>query len=135
MTNPAMFGDIESRWRPLTPAEQTIAETRLEDAWRKLKRDVRKLNPDAPDLESRFAIEEDLEAEAVKVLADSVARLLRNADTARKGSVTLDDRSRSWEYDEDYSSSQLYFTDDELAGLAPVTGGRDRPRAFSVMPS
>ena len=126
MANPAIPADIESRWRPLTTAEAGVASVRLDDAWRKLQRDV-------PGIEDRFAADPDLRAEAVKVLADAVARLLRNGETPRKGSFGIDDHTRSWEYDETYSSSHLYFTDDELEGLTPTID--PRARAYSVMPS
>ena len=128
MTNPAQTEDIESRWRTLTTAETPIAQTRLDDAWRKLRRDV-------PGIEARFATEGELQEDAVQVLADAVIRVLqaneRNGD--RRGSVTIDDSTRSWERD-DSVRSDLYFTEAELASVrAPAE--EFRPRAFSVQPS
>lgn len=128
MANPASVADIESRWRPLTTAETTVATTRLEDAWRKLKRDI-------PDLESRMVGNADLTADTIRVLADSVIRVLQSLERGglRKGSVGLDDASRSWELDDSVRAS-LYFTDEEIADLSN-TGRRKRARAFSVQPT
>jgi hypothetical protein len=128
MANPAVYGDIEARWRPLAPAEQTVATTRLDDAWRKLKKDV-------PDLESRMAGDDDLTADAVRVLSDAVIRVLQSVarNGVRKGSTGVDDATTSWELDASVQAG-LYFTDDEIADLAS-TGRRKRARAFSVQPS
>lgn len=120
--------DIENRWRPLTDAEKIVGETRLEDAWRKLKREV-------STLELRMADDADLTADVVRVLADSVIRVLQSnaRNGLRKGAVGVDDGTASWELDASIQGG-LYFTDDELADLSP-TGRRKKPRAFSVMPS
>lgn len=128
MSNPANASDVVARWRSLTTAEEVIAATRLEDAWRKLKKDV-------PTLESRMVGNEDLTADAVRVLADAVIRLLQANERGglRKGSVGIDDASRSWELDSSIQNS-LYFTDEELADLNP-TGRRRGARAYSVQPS
>lgn len=129
MANPATPADIESRWRSLTPAETTIATTRLDDAWRKLKHDV-------PGLEARMAADEDLAADVVRVLADAVIRLLRSAqsDGLKRRTVAVDDGSATFERDTDYDRAALYFTESELDDLS---GGpsRGRTRAFSVQPS
>lgn len=128
MANPATTADIVSRWRPLTSAEQTVATTRLDDAWRKLKRDL-------PDLEPRMVGDTDLTDEVKRVLADAVIRLLQSAIRGglRKGSVGVDDGSTSWELDSSIRSD-LYFTDDEYADLSSL--GKRRPaRAFSIQPT
>lgn len=128
MASPASPADVESRWRPLTPAQEAVADTRLEDAWRKLKKDV-------PDLESRMAGDDDLSADVIRVLSDAVIRLLQSLERRglRKGAVGVDDGSASWELDASIRTD-LYFTDDEIADLSP-SGGRRRARAFSVQPT
>lgn len=128
MANPATPADIVSRWRPLTSTEQPVALTRLDDAWRKLKRDV-------DNLELRMAGDEDLTADVKRVLADAVIRVLQGLERngLRKGAVGIDDATSSWEVDAAIRYG-LYFTDEELADLSE-TGRRRRPRAFSVMPS
>lgn len=128
MANPATTDDIVNRWRPLTALETTVAETRLDDAWRKLKRDI-------PDLESRMVDNADLTADVIRVLADAVIRLLQSVarDGLRKGTVSVDDGTAGWELDASIQAS-LYFTDEEYADLSS-TGRRRKPRAFSVIPS
>ena len=128
MTSPATTADIVSRWRPLTTQESTVATTRLEDAWRKLKRDL-------PTLEARMVGNADLTAETVRVLADAVTRILVSLERGRlrKGSVGIDDGSASWELDASIRAD-LYFTDEELADLSE-TGKRKPVRVFSVQPS
>lgn len=128
MANPATTADIVSRWRSLTAAEETVATTRLEDAWRKLRREV-------PDLETRLADGGDLEDDAIQVMADAVIRVLQanERNGLRRGSVTIDDHSRTWEVD-DTVRSDLYFTEAEIASLLPAAEASG-PRAFSVMPS
>lgn len=128
MPNPATTDDIRSRWRSLTSSETTVAETRLDDAWRKLKRDV-------PDLETRMASDDDLLDDAIRVLADSVIRVLQSLarNGVRRGSVGVDDGQTSWELDPSVQAG-LYFTDEELSDLS-ATGKRKRARAFSVQPT
>lgn len=129
MSNPATTADIESRWRSLTADETPVAETRLEDAWRLLKRKV-------ADLETRMSTDADLEASAIQVLADAVIRLLRVGDMAgyKRATVALDDASRSFELADDVSTGSLYFTDEELESLSS-SGNTFRGRAYSVIPS
>ena len=127
MASPAVIGDIASRWRPLTNSEEIVAGTRLDDAWRKLKRDV-------PDLEFRMASSVDLANDVVRVLADAVLRVLRNPEGIRRGTVSVDDASRTFDYGDATGAVGLYFTEQEIADLSS-TGRPKRARAFSVMPS
>lgn len=130
MANPATPADIEARWRPLTPAETTVATTRLDDAWRMLKRLV-------TDIETRMAGNDDLTADVVQVLSDAVIRILQFAAASttgqRKGAVSVDDGSRSWELDAAIQGG-LYFTDAELESVTSP-GETFRGRAYSVIPS
>lgn len=128
MTNPATTADIEARWRSLTDAEATVAGTRLDDAWRKLKKDI-------PDLESRMTDDADLTADVIRVLSDAVIRVLRSnaRDGLRKGTVGVDDGTLGWEVDPSIQEA-LYFTDSEYADLS-TTGRRRGARAFSVQPT
>ena len=125
MANPATTADIESRWRPLTSAEELVAGTRLDDAWRLLKRLV-------PDLETRMATDDDLEADAIQALSEAVIRLLRNPEGIRRGSIQVDDASRSFEYGSSDTDS-LYFTDEQITALSGATV-TTRARAYSVTP-
>lgn len=129
MANPATVADIEARWRPLIAAETIVAETRLEDAWLKLKNDV-------PGLEARMVGDDDLTATVIRVLADAVIRLLRAAqiDGMKRRTVGVDDGTVTLERDSDYDRASLYFTDAEIADVSG-TGLLRRARAYSVQPT
>lgn len=126
MASPAQSVDIEARWRPLTADETVVAETRLDDAWRLLRRLV-------PDIESRLG-DPDTLADAVQALAEAVIRVLKNPDGIRRGTVSIDDATRSFEYGGYTAADAIYFTDEQIAALSLTDGGLGKPRAFSVMP-
>lgn len=127
MVSPAQSADIEARWRPLTADETVVAETRLDDAWRLLRRLV-------PDIESRLG-DADVQDNVIQALAETVIRVLRNPDGIRRGTVSIDDASRSFEYGAGSTSADaLYFTDDQIAALSVSGEDLRGPRAFSVMP-
>lgn len=117
MANPASIADLVSRWRPLSAQETTNGQTFLDDAWRMLKRAVEKAGG---DLETLIAADTtgDLQAEAVRVMATAVLRVMKNPDGKRQESI--DDYS--WQRDEAVSSGLLYFADDELDSLVPGSG-------------
>lgn len=125
MSNPASSDDVEARWRPLSDDLRSLVSIRLDDAWRKLRRLV-------PDIETRMESDQDLTDEAVQVVADSVIRLLENPQGAFRGSVTLDDRTKSWEIRDSLAKGELFFTDAELDGLraTPVV----TRSIFSIIP-
>lgn len=125
MTNPAAVTDVEDRWRPLDAQETTNAETFLDDAWVMLKRRLARLGV---DIETEIATDDDASAEVVRILATAVLRVLRNPDG--KTREAIDDYS--WSVNEAVASGLLYFTDDELDGLVPGSGGKGR--AFMVDP-
>lgn len=127
MASPASVSDIESRWRPLSDAESTVAATLLEDAWRILKSSV-------SDLEARMGGDVDLADDVVAALAVTVRRVLKNPDGVVRGTVAVDDASRSFEYSGTTADDDLYFTDAQLARLVSPTESATS-RAFSVMPS
>lgn len=130
MANPATPADIEDRWRPLSTQETTNAQTRLDDAWRMLRREM---TQHGVDIEADMATDADLEAEAVRALADAVIRVLQNPEGHRSGSKSIDDASRSWTLDESRARGELYFTDAEIAALL----GTDvsSTQAFSFQPT
>lgn len=119
MPNPATTADLVSRWRPLSTQETTNGQTFLNDAWRMLKRRV-------TALEANIATDADLSAEAVRVMATAVLRVMKNPDGKRQESI--DDYS--WQLDQAVSSGLLYFTDREIADLTP--GGDLRRGAWST---
>jgi hypothetical protein len=121
MPNPAIVQDVEARFRPLTTAEQDIAQALLDDAWAVLLATV-------PTIESRLdsgALSPDL---ARFVIVAMALRVLRNPNGIRQWSV--DDYSET--RDSALSTGSLYVSDDEAA-LLSGTAARRRG-AFSVAP-
>lgn len=117
MPNQATSADVASRWRPLTDAEATIADTLLGDVWRMI---VRRID----DVDTRMAeatTGADYTADVVMVQANAVMRVLKNPDGLRQESI--DDYS--WTRDRAISSGALHITDDEwlLLGATGGTGG------------
>ena len=108
MPNPVIVADIEARWRPLTAAEETVAEAYLDDAWAVVLSQV-------PGIEARMAagtLSLDL---VVKVVAAMVLRIMRNPDGVRQWSV--DDAS--FTRDQALSAGLLYLADSERTELMP----------------
>jgi|GEM_PF-6447766 len=127
MANPAIVGDVEAHWRPLSAAELITAQSWLDMAWRILL-------VDSPGIQARIdadTVDVDL---VIDILAEAVARKGKNADGKRQESVTIDDATRSWTLDASISAGELFFTPDELRRLLGE-GGRRRVSIFSVMPS
>jgi Phage protein Gp19/Gp15/Gp42 len=115
MPNPATIDDVEARFRPLTPAEQVVAETFLDDAWWLLLGRL-------PNLEANLDAGTVSTENAVRVVASMVVRVLRNPDG--KVEESIDD----YRYRRDalVSSGALHVTDDELADLTPGDFRRSR---------
>ena len=116
--------DVESVWRPLTPAEHDVVTGLARYAWLVLSHEV-------PGLSGRVARDQDL-ADLVRVeLSLAIKRVLVNPDFTRQISTTVDDSTVSRTIDQAVSSGLLYFPDDALARLRP----RRRSGAFSINPS
>lgn len=127
MTNPASVDDVVARWRPLSEAEATVAATLIDDAWRKLKRLAKKRG--IADLEAQVGADvDDLREEVVRILAESVLRVLKNPD----GNVqeSIDDYARTRNLD--VASGLLTFPDEDMDDLFP--GLAEAGRAFTVNP-
>lgn len=123
MTNPATPADVAARWRPLTDAESTVADTLLEDAWRMLGRDYKAAA--GTSLDDAMTADPDLSPEVVRILANAVMRVLKNPDGLSQEQI--DDYS----YQRNGASSgELFIDTDDLAALlgqADTAG-----RAFSI---
>lgn len=128
MANPATPADVQARWigHTLSAGEEATAQVYLDDGWRTLRREV-------ADLETRMATDSDLTAEAVRVLAAAVLRVMKNPDGHKSETRSIDDASRSWTLDVSRATGELYFTDDELACLREPSDLRGK--AFSLMPA
>lgn len=120
--NPAEVADIVARWRPLSTAEATVAETHLGDAWAELKHHM-------------SWVETGLDADPAtvdvvnvkRVLANMVIRVLRNPDG--KQSEQIDDYK--FVRSDDSATGELYITAKEYALLAPA----GTSSAFSIRPA
>lgn len=125
-SNPAIYSDLEDRWRPLSAAEQIVAMSLLADAWQIMLSRV-------PLLSSRLdiiapATTPELSADLViAVECAMVLRVLKNPDGKRQESI--DDYS--WMRDNAVSAGLLYLSDDELALIGPAGATSD---AFSIRP-
>lgn len=108
---------IESRWRPLTPAEKVVAPKLLRDA-------AVILGARLPTLAARVRAG-TLDAGLIEVVQVAmVLRVMKNPEGKRQESI--DDYS--WTRDNALSAGLLYVTADEIAGLFP-----GRPRSRSVL--
>lgn len=127
MANPATIQDVIDRFeRPLTNNEQRAGAKWLDDAWRKVRRNV-------PGVEARMGLNPEqpgyLEAEdVVGVLAWMVIRVLRNPEALRQWS----DDTYNQTVDTALSSGLLYITDDELADLLPSAPGLPLNGMYSI---
>jgi hypothetical protein len=127
MANPASIQDVIDRFeRPLTTDEQRAGAKWLDDAWRKVKRNV-------PAVEARMALGQDqpghLDTEdVIQVLAWMVIRVLRNPEALRQWS----DDTYNQTVDTALSSGLLYITDEELADLMPTAPGLPGNGMYSI---
>ena len=131
MDNPAAVTDVQSRFpRALTTDEQTMATTLLGDAWIDLQAKVTDL---VTRLEATPA-DAALLAQTIRVLAQSVKRVLLNPFGRKQESRGIDDAQRSWTLDPALASGELFFTDEELNSLQAADSTDTRGKAFSVQP-
>jgi hypothetical protein len=105
-------GEVASRWRTLTAAEVTVAETRLADA----EALVRGLVPLIEDYVTAGTV---LASNVVRVQVEMVLRLLKNPLGVRQESRTIDDFAHSWTRENSLADGRLFVTDEELALLRP----------------
>lgn len=110
--------DVEARWRPLTAAETIVAQTRLDDVERMIRRKI-------TDFDARIAADDDFKADVVQVEADAVIRVLKNPDAKRQESI--DDYS--WTRDRSISGGALRILLGEWELLGVRVGGR---KAFMI---
>lgn len=119
--------DIVNRWRPLTPAEETVATTRIAEVEAELKRELR--------LYGIYGSPTDLPADEIAewnllyvgVIADVVRNSLINPEGWLEEREELDDFARTRRRDSAVSAGIGFLTDDAIAKLLP----RRRPRRGS----
>lgn len=114
MQNPATHADLPKRGYEST--NQTVEQTRLDEAWRALVAEI-------PSLPGRLAADHVHTEIVVDVVCAAALRVLSNPDGLEQFSAAVDD------YREDRTlrnqTDDLYFTRAELRRLQPVdyTGG------------
>lgn len=112
-----LVSDIEARWRPLSPAEQVVAQTFIADALSILT--TRRPTLDA-DVTAGLVTQQTL----TSIVSSMVLRVLKNPEGKRQESI--DDYS--WTRDNAVSSGALYVSDEEMRLLI----GKIIPRVRSV---
>lgn len=126
METPASTADLQARWHPnpLTDAAaKKNAQVKLDEAWRALQGEL-------PGVAARVTAGTLDNETVVDVLCSAVLRQLRNPDGYVKGSVSIDDRTKTWELPGDGTSADLYFTAAELRRLTPTA----KSGAFTIRP-
>ncbi|WP_449408003.1 hypothetical protein [Microbacterium maritypicum] len=111
--------DVENRWRPLTDAEKTVAQTRISEIEAELKRELR--------LEGITGSPTDLPTEEISdwdvlyvgVIADVVRNSLINPEGWLEEREELDDFARTRRRDSAVSAGIGFLTDDAIAKLLP----------------
>lgn len=119
----AVTDNVANIWRPLTPAEEIVVATRLDQASAMIRAAV-------PDIDSRIVSGTLDRAVVAGVAADMVRRVMINPTAVRQRSQSIDDYQESETVDSSVSEGALYLSPRELTLLL----GR-RSRAFTIMPS
>ncbi|OLT27747.1 hypothetical protein BJF83_17325 [Nocardiopsis sp. CNR-923] len=114
----ATVTDVQDRFnRPLTPEEETLAETLLDDAEIKIRRRI-------PNLAARAAADAEFAETVVMVEANAVLRVLRNPEGYRQET----DGDYSYSVSAAVASGRLMILDEEWADLGLNRG------AFTIRP-
>ena len=114
MLNPAAPSDLANRGYN-GPASETVQQTRLNEAWRALRREI-------PGLIDQIRSGDLEEADAVDVICAATMRVLRNPEGFESESTSIDDYQESFRRAD--ASIDLYFTAAELRRLQPVAAYR-----------
>src|SRR5664279_3645464 len=126
----AIPADVEAIWRPLSDAEKVVAAARINQASRKIRREVIPIDGLTIDgrIEAGF-----LGADDVKdVVVEMVKRVMMSPGYIRQQSITIDGDSKSQTFDGSVSTGQMFITESEMRILmfgAPSFG------AFTITPA
>lgn len=125
MGNPAQVADGVLADRDYTgPASVKAQQTRLDEAWRALRRE-----PGVPDLEASIAAGLLTVEDVVDVVCAAALRVLRNPEGVESESGALDDYQEGRKFAD--ASQDLYFTAAEVRRLNP-TPAANTPWAGSL---
>ena len=111
--------DIEKVWRPLTADEAALVPGLSNRAWLRIQARF-------PDIETTTApvppaTEPLVSTELVAdVMASMIVRVLKNPESLRVRSESIDDHTDAATLDAAISSGEMYLTADEIALLTPV---------------
>ncbi|MDT0171027.1 hypothetical protein [Pseudarthrobacter sp. BRE9] len=110
--------DIEKVWRPLTTEEAALVPGLSNRAWIRIRARF-------PDIETNTApvppateplVSVDL---VMDVMASMIVRVLKNPESLRVRSESIDDHTDAATLDAAISSGEMYLTEDEAALLTP----------------
>ena len=110
--------DIEKVWRPLVTGEAALVPGLSNRAWLRIKARF-------PDIEVTTsivppALEPVISVDIVRdVMASMIVRVLKNPDSLRIRSESIDDHTDAATLDAAISSGEMYLTPDEVALLTP----------------
>ena len=111
--------DIEKVWRPLTDEEATLIPGLSNRAWLRIQARF-------PDIETNTApvqpateplVSTDLVAD---VMGSMIVRVLKNPESLRVRSESIDDHTDAATFDAAISSGEMYLTADEIQLLTPA---------------
>lgn len=111
--------DIEKVWRPLTADEGALVPGLSNRAWLRIQARF-------PDIETTTApvppaTEPLVSTELVAdVMASMIVRVLKNPESLRVRSESIDDHTDAATLDAAISSGEMYLTPDEIALLTPA---------------
>lgn len=100
---------IEKVWRPLSPEEAAIVPGLSGSAWLRIVAKV-------PNIDSSGVLEEIIQ----DVMVWMIIRVLKNPESVRILTESIDDYSNAKTLDSAISSGELYISAAELAMLTPV---------------
>lgn len=111
--------DIEKVWRPLATDEAALIPGLSNKAWTRIKARF-------PDIEVTTsivppALEPVISVDVVQdVMGSMIIRVLKNPDSLRIRSESIDDHTDAATLDAAISSGEMYLTADEIALLTPA---------------
>lgn len=122
MANPATVDDLVKRsLRPLSPAEQTVGQEMLDDAWAILL-------SQKPFVDAKQQEDASFRRVVVQILCAMVIRVLNNPD----GKFEESGDDYSYRRDSAVSTGALYLSEAELALIG--VGPGDSSGAFTIRP-
>lgn len=122
----ADVSDVTKRWaRTPTTAEQTLIETRLEDAERMIERGLRRRG--LTTLADRITNDLTDEDDVIQVEADVVLRLVRNPD----GYLSETDGNYMYQVSQDLATGKLKILPDDWEALGVI----DATGMFVIVPT